>query len=263
MFAFGLIKYATPDKGLMRDERLYVFNAAPKPDEKEYVLTKQEIGEDWVCDGKSIFLKEPKQKLLIERQLPPELRGKAISEGPLPFIFGAKAATMKRRFWIREVTPKENPNGHYYLEATPKTREDAANYERIVVILDKEKSFLLPKKMEVTIRTFAARPQPGQPAGKVQKRVDIYEFTKRQVNDPNDRVREFFAQFVKPRVPTGWKKEVRKWNMQPVQAVARGSATKKQARQAPANRSTAPNAVRERGTTAQGRESNPRLRTNR
>jgi TIGR03009 family protein len=264
MYAFGIVKYATPDKGLMRDERLYVFNAAPKPGEKDYIQSDQPIGEDWVCDGKAIFLKEPKQELLIERLLPPELQGKAISEGPLPFIFGAKATTMKRRFWIREVTPKSNPNGDYYLEATPKTREDAANYERIVVILDKEKDFLLPKKMEVTVRTFAARTQPGQPAPKVQKRVDIYEFTERKVNDSSDRVSEFFAQFVKPKVPAGWKKEVRKWDMQPADAVARQPDPDGQANLAPRNPGTDRNGVsgsRTPARTATGRTV-PRLRTN-
>ena len=200
----GHVKYAAPDKGLFQDSKTYVFNAAPKPGEKPYVLAKQQIGEDWVCDGKSIFMKEPHNELLVEQVLPPELQGKAIAMGPLPFLFGAKAETMKKRFWIREATPKENPNGDYYLQAIPKTRDDRANYESIVVVLDKKK-FLLPKKMEVTIRTFQARPVPGKPA-KVQKRIDIYTFKDRKPNDTVDQVREYFAKFVAPDVPPGWKR---------------------------------------------------------
>ena len=224
----GRVKYAMPDKGLMQDTKIQVFNPAAKGKKDRYIPAKNQHGEDWVCDGKSIFMKEPSEKLLVEQPLPPHLHGKAISQGPLPFLFGAKAETMKNRFWIREVTPKDNPHGNYFLEATPKTRQDRANYEKIVVELDKQ-DYLLPKKMEVTVRTFRPKPAPGKPV-KTLRRIDIYKFGSRKVNDPADRVRGFFAKFVAPTVPKGWKRVKRDWMQTDDRPIARQPAPKLQAR---------------------------------
>ena len=60
-------------------------------------------------------------------RLPPELQGKAIVDGPLPFLFGAKAETIKARYWIR-VLP-ETGNGKFWLEAVPKSRQDVQNFK--------------------------------------------------------------------------------------------------------------------------------------
>ncbi|MCA9213098.1 MAG: hypothetical protein KDB27_08540 [Planctomycetales bacterium] len=228
----GHVRYYAPDRGLMQDKQIYNFDPGAGQGDKPFKLAEDQHGEDWVCTGTSIFLKQPENKLLIERQLPPDLQGKAISEGPLPFLFGAKAETMKRRFWIREVTPKDNPNGDYFLEAIPKNREDAANYERVVVVLDKKDHFL-PKKMEVTIRTLQAKGGAGKP-GKTLRRVDVYVFKDRKVNDPTDRVKGFFATFVRPTLPKGWKTQVLDWNMQPVNGpIAEQPASSRQAQTRP------------------------------
>ena len=40
-----------------------------------------------------------------KRSCHPEMQGQSIGDGPLPFLFGAKADTMKSRYWIREITP--------------------------------------------------------------------------------------------------------------------------------------------------------------
>lgn len=236
----GEVKYANPDKGLMKDTEIRVFNPNAKDKKDQYVPAKSQHGEDWVCDGKSIFLKEPgaspNEGLLVEQPLPPELHGKAISQGPLPFLFGAKADTMKKRFWIREVTPKNNPNNNYFLEAIPKTRADRANYERIVVELDKHEyliptkmELLLPKKMEVTVRSFRPKPVAGQPT-KTLRRIDIYKFGSRKVNDPADRFRDYFAKFVAPTVPKGWKRVKRDWMQTDDRPIAKQPAPKLQAR---------------------------------
>ena len=49
----------------------------------------------------------PAEKKLKVHPLPKEMQGEAIADGPVPFIFGAKADKMKQRYWIRDVTPKE------------------------------------------------------------------------------------------------------------------------------------------------------------
>ena len=91
------------------------------------------MGEHWVCDGKSVFEFNHKAKQLIETTLPPELRGKAIADGPLPFMFGAKAESIKNRYWIRQLE-REGEQAPWRLEFVPKFR--GADYSRIRLSLD-------------------------------------------------------------------------------------------------------------------------------
>ena len=57
--------------------------------------------------GQSIFEYKFNDKKLVERPLPPEMRGERIADGPLPFLFGPKADEMKARYWIRVITPED------------------------------------------------------------------------------------------------------------------------------------------------------------
>ena len=212
--AEGTILYAKPDKGSMSDEKIYEFDPSGKKNYKLATVVNEsgkvvpKPGQFWLCDGKSIFFKRHEQKLMSEQVLPPELQGKAISEGPLPFIFGAKASTMKRRFWIRELKPKDNPNGYYYLEVVPRTRDDAANYENVVVVLEKGKgTHFLPREMKVTLSY-----QIDASGKRRAARIDKYIFVDQRVNDQRDKVADFINRFVRPDIPRGWKREVRDWN---------------------------------------------------
>ncbi len=45
--------------------------------------------ERWVCNGKSIFVYDYPAKRVLQYKLPPELQEKGITNGPLPFLFGA------------------------------------------------------------------------------------------------------------------------------------------------------------------------------
>ena len=41
----------------------------------------------------------------------PQLQGKAIVDGPLPFLFGAEAKKLKERYWLKvDSQPKQDPN---------------------------------------------------------------------------------------------------------------------------------------------------------
>jgi TIGR03009 family protein len=214
--AIGTIKFAAPDKGLMEDTKVYGYALPEKEGDKEYRLLEGTFSQYWLCDGTSLFRKDFRNLTLVETQLPPELRGKAIAEGPLPFVFGAKADAMRRRFWIREVTPENNPDGEYFLEMIPKLRDDAANYAKITVILDrKSKGQLLPRAMKVTklIETV----ERGEQDLLIERHDDyFFAVDKRRINDPADRVKEFLQAFVKPTVPRDWKKETQDWNMNPI-----------------------------------------------
>jgi TIGR03009 family protein len=197
---FGTIRYMHPDKGLFRVDRTYDVNAQASDPKQKYVQQQVQFGEYWMCDGESIYQFDARTKVLTESKLPPHLRGKAITEGPLPFLFGAKADDMKARYWIREITPQDNPKGEYWLEVLPKRREDAANFDRLLVQLKVDKGQLLPHGLKVI-----------NPQGHI-----IYVFSEHAANNTMDRVQGFLDAFVRPSTPAGWTKVVEDWNGAPM-----------------------------------------------
>jgi TIGR03009 family protein len=205
----GRVRYAAPDKGLMRVDEVYVYNPQAKSQDEQYQKQDVQFGEYWVCDGESIHQFDSRTKVLTETKLPPNMRGQAIGDGPLPFLFGAKAETMKARYWIREITPTGTAAVEYWLEAIPKRAEDAANFDRLMVQLEKPKARgerLVPKAMKV-----------------VNKQGYVfYHFSEQVANDPRHRVAGFLGSFVRPSTPRGWTKVVEDWNA-PTDSAAAGS----------------------------------------
>jgi TIGR03009 family protein len=180
----GVLKYARPDKGLYRIEEVIecvgMENGQPKFEHRK------EGGEHWVCDGVAIWEYNYQKEQLIERRLPPQMQGKAIADGPLPFLFGADADKLMHRYFLRLVTPA-NIRNQIWLEAYPKYAMDAANFSRATLILDKEK--MLPFAIEVNL-----------PNGKERH---VHQFSNNLVNDV---FRIFKGDFAKPALPRGWEK---------------------------------------------------------
>ncbi len=116
----GEIRYESPDRGMFA-----VNNDKGEPSEK------------WLCDGKTVYEYKFKQKQIDQHVLPPEMQGKGITNGPLPFLFGASADELKRRYYIRHVTPPQNQQrpGQIWLEAFPQSSEDAAEFQRAEMII--------------------------------------------------------------------------------------------------------------------------------
>jgi len=179
----GQIKYAKPDKGLFRIDDIARYDA-----KKGSWENSDEPGEYWVCDGKAIFEFNTPKKQLIVRQLPPELQGKAIADGPLPFLFSADARKLKRRYFIRITNITDD---QIWLEAFPRFQRDAANYREVELILDRER--FLPAALQV-----------HEPNGK-NRTVYLFHLTQAKVNDALER---FIGVFQQPRTPLGWKKVV-------------------------------------------------------
>ncbi len=179
----GELKFAKPDKGLYRITHMDGKIA--------------EEGEHWVCDGKAIYAKEYRTKTVKEYRLPPQLQGKAISDGPMPFVFGVEAEKMKQRYWMRIITP-EKVKGYVWLEAFPKHARDAENFRKLKVILtDKD---LTPMALEVV------KPNDIEDAFKVR---DSYALREIKKNAMIDRFRDFVTgNFVAPPTPFGWKRVV-------------------------------------------------------
>ena len=178
----GELKYAAPDKGLFRIKESKQWN----PQTRRYEVRGGESGEHWVCNGESIYEFRHTDRQLRETKLPPEMRGKAISDGPLPFVFGAKADTLKKRYWMRIITPP-TATDQIWLEALPRFQADAANFSKVELILRSR------DLMPFAIQIF-------KPGGRDQ---DVYQF------DPNasliDKGLDLFRDFAKPSTPFGYK----------------------------------------------------------
>jgi TIGR03009 family protein len=110
----GSLKFDAPDKGLFKIEG------------------KQQV--QWISDGMSIFEYKYAEKRIVEYKLPPELQGKAIMDGPLPFLFGSDAQRLKSRYFLRLVTPRDAQD-EVWLEAWPRYQKDAAEFKRAELIL--------------------------------------------------------------------------------------------------------------------------------
>jgi TIGR03009 family protein len=170
--AKGEIHFAAPDKGSFRE---------------------LEGGDErWMCDGQSIYEFKAKEKVLHEYKLPPELQGQSISKGPLPFVFGAKAETMKQRYAMRVVTPAD-AKGQIWIEAWPRTQQDAANFNHVQVILDTKA--MLP----MAVRMYNIDHSPESPHFKV------YAFANTKINGAWQQIMSFFS---KPTTPPLWKRVV-------------------------------------------------------
>ncbi len=123
----GELKYQAPDKGWFEAKS---DNAMQK----------------WIVDGKSVFQFDYHGHQVIRRDLPPELQGAGIGDGPLPFFFGAKADRLVKRYFMRLVTPA-NVQGQVWIEAYPRFQFDAANFRRATIILDS--NTVMPLAVEI------------------------------------------------------------------------------------------------------------------
>lgn len=183
-FSIGEIRYAAVDKGMIREDKVYEYDSAKKGQDKPFTLSK-ELGEHWVCTGTSVFEYDHHAKKLNEIKLPQSMQGNAIAEGPLPFMFGAKAEAIKKRYWIREI-PQKSVGAPYHLEFLPKHAGES--YSRIQIKLDAKK--FLPTEMvlyELNKMGYSA-----------------YAFRNMEENSPKHKIGDFLNRFIAPTVPRGY-----------------------------------------------------------
>ncbi len=162
----GTIKYSKPNQGLYE-----IVGARP---------------EKWCTDGESFYEYNFEQKQVVQHVLGPEAKGTGFAHCPVPFVFGANADDIKRRYWIRLITPTDSKD-EIWLETYPKTQNDAGNYRQVDVILDARSMY--PRAIQVYL-----------PGGNQR---DVYSFGKPLVNDP---LRVFRRDVFSGPVPFGWKK---------------------------------------------------------
>ena len=172
----GVIKYASPDKGMFRVD-------TTEKNGRE-VPIEEARAEDWKSDGKSIIEYNHVKKTMTVHKLPPELQGKAIADGPLPFLFGSTADSLKRRYFIHTIpTPPDAP-GQVWLEVFPRFQQDAANFCLAqLIITDKMEPYALHLI------------QPNR------KDKVVYQFYETVINDP---MRLFKGDPFRASKPFGW-----------------------------------------------------------
>lgn len=192
----GELSYQMPDKGSFQITEVRVWEAKPAPagappgqPNGDWVIQADAIGEHWVCDGANVYEYSHRQKKLIVRPIPPQLRGKAIVDGPLPFLFGADANKLKARYFLRAEQNPQDPDT-IFLSALPKFANDAADYRQVDVMLDRTK--MMPKAMQVHM-----------PNG--DRHVYMFDIANADVNDTLQRI---MALFQAPRTPWGWERVV-------------------------------------------------------
>jgi TIGR03009 family protein len=181
----GEIKFKAPDQGTYRIKSQVEWDAQ----KKAYARRGDDVLDHWVCNGKSIFEFNAQKRQVIERPIAPQLQGKAITDGPLPFVFGAKADQLKRRYWMRDITPADDINKKIWLEAYPKFQQDAANFHHAIVILG-QRDFV-PQALRIIL-----------PDGRNKQ---DYAFSDTLVNDPLAILK---GDFLPPLTPPFWQKVV-------------------------------------------------------
>ena len=174
----GVIKYAAPDRGMFR------VDTTTGKDGRE-VPIEDARAEHWISDGKSIVEYNHVKKQMIVHKLPPELQGKAIADGPLPFLFGSSAQQLKQRYFIRVIAPPPNVQGQICLEAYPRFQKDAANFHhaQFMITIDKMEPFAL-KLIQPNTKDFI-----------------VYQFYETVINDP---MRMFRGDPFRANKPMGW-----------------------------------------------------------
>lgn len=180
--ADGVLKYASPDKGLFRVDRLVSF-AGMEGDTPTYKEQAGQHGEHWVCNGKQLIEFDHAQKQCRIQELPPGMQGKQIFNSPLPFVFNLDAARIQQRYWIRLVDTEQK--GVVLVEAFPKRQEDRAQYKLVQIALD-QKTFL-PQALIMYAPNFDQKKAP---------KWDHYEFTDTSRNAIGAGLKQFFGNFV-------------------------------------------------------------------
>jgi TIGR03009 family protein len=196
----GVIKYQSPDKGKFQVNKVALYAGPPeKPDgQPKYEPQDASFGEHWISDGMRVFQFDARNKRVVESELPPEMQGKAIADGPLPFLFGARAETIRARYWVRGLP--QSGGGKYWLEAVPKSISDARNFKAVTIVLD-EKTYL-PELLEVLAPNFDSKTNPSR---------STYQFREHKVVDnqlnPAEMIKAmnpFKTEFFRPNKPRDW-----------------------------------------------------------
>ena len=128
---YGILRYVAPNKGTYEELGLVIDGKAQEASAEnhiKYLTTGDKIYEyDFVKKHVSIFT------------VPVDQREGIVGGGPMPFVFGAKAADLKKRYYLRIIYPADREGkGEVWLEAFPRTPEDANEFKAVQLIFDEK-----------------------------------------------------------------------------------------------------------------------------
>ena len=193
--AVGEIRYGKPDKASYETTSLFKFDG---PGKEYKPISDDKLREKWVTDGEGVYEFDFAAKRLYETKLPHEMRGEgAITNSPIPFMFGARKEQILQRYWVRVITP-QGVEDEVWLEAWPKRAEDAQNYKKVEIILSMEK--FLP----TAIRMYLPQYNP-----KKNNYSSVYiGFSDVKVDNMLSKLQNWWGHFVRPSLPkfAGWKR---------------------------------------------------------
>ena len=140
--AEGKFYVETPDKGRI-DVGPYsrklptkpMRRTAPNGKSVELKIQASNKKERWICDGNEIKAIDDDNKTYDAIKIPPNQRGENIMDGPLPFLFGMPPDKAKARYEFKLINENDKA---YAIEVRPKWKEDAIDWTKAQLILDRE-----------------------------------------------------------------------------------------------------------------------------
>ncbi len=191
----GEIRFQNPGKASYEAVEAWIFDAPPKEagKEPEYKKRDSELSQEkWVCDGTATYEFDFVNKRLYESEIPVEYQGAGLVDSPMPFLFGANKQQILDRYWVRVITPR-GVEDEYWLEAVPKRKSDAQNYQRVHIVISRQD--LLPNSIHVFLSNYDEKTNP------VSRH---FQFGNRRVNDQLSGITSFLGLFVRPQTPINW-----------------------------------------------------------
>jgi TIGR03009 family protein len=179
--AQGKFYVETPDKGRIDVEKYSGPNPKPGTKKKavdpsgktvELIVESHKHAERWICDGKQIKVIDDDRKTIQVVPIPEKQQGSNLMDSPLPFLFGMPPQKAKQRYRF-QLKGKDEKKNLYQIEVRPRTKLDAAEWIKALLVLDGNNHFL-----PVFVRLYS-------PAG---TKETIYIFKDLEVN----RIQLFF-----------------------------------------------------------------------
>lgn len=193
--AFGFFKYSKPMRFVYSVEGEWVGNEKVKRSDDP--KTANIFAEKIIIDAKSVFRFDYNAKNVLQINVPAEIIGRGIADSPLPLIFGAKAADMKRRFSMKMRTAEQNGTPLISLQAKPLLLEDQQEFTLIELLIEKNTFRAIGlKRYDINGKAFT-----------------VYQLQSPVINGNLGTILADLKTYFTPSIPRGWKHEVNDWAM--------------------------------------------------
>lgn len=185
--AVGRYWFGSPDKARMdfQPDPDVEKNKAAAPDKpllhevngKTYTVEVDDL-KSWICTGKEILEVDHPQKQFSRMEIPPQYQGQRITDGPMPFLFGMKADSVKKRYKMA-FGEKHDPASQVHIIAYPLVPALRKEFQKAELLLD-PKTYLPqavklwdPSGNKETVYLFYT-PEPFSLADKLRGPWSIY-----------------------------------------------------------------------------------------